>query len=691
MLCAAVTGEAQITPQEQARVQPGNLVYQGSFTLPATDGAFQSPAEKSSLTYGGFALALGPDGQSLYYGCHDWHSMLARVSIPAIGASARVVEPCTTVPNLAAVDGADSGARSLGGSLWWNGRLALSGYAYYDADIDASASHFFGPSIGKLSGPVRLSGSVPGMVAGYMGVVPQEWRSLLGGPALTGQCCLSIISRTSYGPSISVFDPDDLGVESPVPSHLLIGYTQQHQLSEYNVQSTLFNTTARIGGVAFPAGTRSVLFIGRIGTGPVCYGTGSACGDPAFDSSGYHAFPYQQQVWAYDANDLLAVKQGTKAAWELRPYATWTLPDLPNADGRGSLRSAFYDQATRRLFVVAENGGSTPRVHVYVISTAVLQPPLAATPELCGDGIDNDHDGLIDESCPSATAVPDAPVRLAGQVRGTNVSFAWSAPLTGAAITDYVLIAGLAPGRVDYTLPVGAALQFTVPKVGIGKYFVRVRARNVNGLGPESNEVAVTVGCRDKPQSMTALTSYTSDGLVTLKWSDPDGCSGTTYQVSLEAAAGATNAARQTQLLVSSVPSVTTLMAPGTYSARVTATTDTGSSTVSSAIHFEVTAPGCAGPALPLTLAAQVVGRNVRLVWSPLQPSLAKRLDQQSPITYTLDVGSVAGATNIAAFPMGRASSMATVAPPGTYFVRIRSSNVCGAGAASNELRLRIP
>ena len=48
------------------------------------------------------------------------------------------------------------------------------------------------------------------------------------------------------------------------------------------------------------------------GTGTFCYGEGATCNDPTDSSKGNHAYPYQYQVWAYDANDLAAVKAGSK-------------------------------------------------------------------------------------------------------------------------------------------------------------------------------------------------------------------------------------------------------------------------------------------------------------------------------------------------------------------------------------------
>ncbi len=368
-LVLLATPAAAQPPEALPRVGAGDLVYLGSFALPASDGVDDST--EHTLTYGGAALGLGPEG-SLYVGCHAWHNRLARVSIPAVGETAAVLAPCTAIPNLDAVDPGAGEGLALGGSLLWRNRLLVSAWSYYDAGGDAAASHFAGPSdVAALEGPVRLGGAAPGLVGGYMGVVPDEWRAALGGPALTGQCCIPIITRSSQGPAASVFDPDDVGPDRPAASTLVVGYPAEHPLAAWDGTSPLYNGATIIGGLAFPAGSRSVLFFGRHGD-TFCYGTGEECGDPAEADKGNHAWPYRHQVWAYDAGELAAVKAGRLAPWDVRPYATWTLPGMSD-DGSASMRSATYDPATRRVYITTVYGES-PRVHVYQVRTALGEP-----------------------------------------------------------------------------------------------------------------------------------------------------------------------------------------------------------------------------------------------------------------------------------------------------------------------------
>src|SRR5207244_1724953 len=99
------------------------------------------------------------------------------------------------------------------------------------------------------------------------------------------------------------------------PATTVLGYPIDHPtLGSCGSSDALFNCATQMGGVVFPEGTRSVLFFGRQGQGPYCYGvggkTGGDCFDPDDDSKGTHSYPYAYQIWAYDGLDLIKVKKG---------------------------------------------------------------------------------------------------------------------------------------------------------------------------------------------------------------------------------------------------------------------------------------------------------------------------------------------------------------------------------------------
>lgn len=340
-----------------------DMHYLGSIRLPDRD------AKDVPMTYGGHAMGMAADGKSLYYSC-VYGGGIARVSLPEPGGTATLLESCTGLKTLGQLDPDDPNPKRIGGVLAWHGRLILSGYATYDAGGMVSKSHWVGTSAADAEGPFTVGDGRAGLVGGYMTVIPEQWRALLGGPAFTGLCCVSIISRSSYGPTVSVFDPDDLGTKKKVPAKMLLGYPDEHQgLGPYDYPNRYWSSVVVIGGVGFPSGTRSVLFVGRHGSS-YCYGEGTAdptmhmakhprggvwCYDPTNADKGPHGYPYRHQVWAYDANDLLAVKQGKRAPWDVKPYAAWPLPEMVGGTGDAWMSGAVYDPATRRFYVVPKN------------------------------------------------------------------------------------------------------------------------------------------------------------------------------------------------------------------------------------------------------------------------------------------------------------------------------------------------
>src|SRR5690606_11677291 len=217
---------------------------------------------------------------------HDWNQRVGEVSIPSLGGRATVRQGC--------VDALEGRGGQIGQDDWKIGglhvvgdRLIVAAFSFYDASHSASRSHFVRSTDlaakGTLQGPPRL-GSLPvAFTAGYMAPVPQAWRGALKGDLLSGQCCVSIISRSSFGPAVSsTTTANVLGQQGTVPATPLVGYPDGHPLVPYGAGGTrlLWNGSTRMKGVVLPEGTASVLFFGFHGFGPSCYGEGQECGDP---------------------------------------------------------------------------------------------------------------------------------------------------------------------------------------------------------------------------------------------------------------------------------------------------------------------------------------------------------------------------------------------------------------------------
>ena len=84
---------------------------------------------------------------------------------------------------------------------------------------------------------------------------------------------------------------------------------------------------------------------------------------------------------------------------------------------------------------------------------------------------------------------------LTATVNGPTVTLNWTNTITGGVATELIVEAGSAAGRSDlgelHAQPGSTSL--TVGGVPPGRYYVRMRSRNVTGTAPVSNEVIVHV------------------------------------------------------------------------------------------------------------------------------------------------------------------------------------------------------
>jgi hypothetical protein len=413
-VCALLLPAAPAGSQgSQPLLFAADLAYVGAFRLPHP---VSGSTEGFAYAAGGFTL--NPSTQTLLVTTHVNEQRVAEVSVPTpINSDTLSALPIATVLQASAditeghrgeigpggaVNCGGSGSECvLGGLLVWNGRLIGTTYAAYDAAKSTERSHFVSGLTLATGGDFQgyFTMTVPALattsfVDGYMGTIPAEWQTLLGGPALTGNCCISIISRTSYGPAAFVFNPDEVGVVAPLPATPVVFYDETHPtLGTWDhplPANPPFAIATQVSGVAFPSGTRSVLFFGMTGVGVQCYGDGIPsgtnvdgvqCVDPDTAYKGVHAYPYIYYVWAYDANELVAVKNGTTAAWAVAPYATWELvmPRLAGISAFEGIQGVGYDPATQRLYVAQRKGDDSrvwgvSLIHVWHVTVPAVGP-----------------------------------------------------------------------------------------------------------------------------------------------------------------------------------------------------------------------------------------------------------------------------------------------------------------------------
>lgn len=408
LFSTALSGVSVFANTLNPLIQQSNVQYVGAFRLP--HGQFGG----SSFDYGGTALAYNPTNNSLFLVGHDWHQMVAEVSIPSIVNStdlARLNTATVLQPFADATEGRlgliGDGNRKIGGLMVHNGKLYITGYLYYDGALVQKTSHFVRSSIslsstGQIAGPYALAnnGTTIHFVNGYMVPIPSDHQSALGKPFLAINGNGRISSANTWGPDAFGFDVNDLGQKSPVPTISYLWYSQTHPtLGQWNGTGPYYNATddGRAGAV-FPVGGRSILYFGRHGIGTFCYGEGTAdptlagqptgtgdiyCYDPTSNAKGTHAYPYVYQVWAYDVNEFIAVKNGSKNPWDPLPYTVWhfNLPFQPEARQVGGVA---YDPVRQYIYLSQQFGdGTYPVIHVFKVNVEsggqTVLPPLSPT------------------------------------------------------------------------------------------------------------------------------------------------------------------------------------------------------------------------------------------------------------------------------------------------------------------------
>jgi hypothetical protein len=378
-------------------------VYQGAFRLPGG-------SDDSNFVFGGQALAYNPANNSLFVEAAAINpQVVGEVTIPATLVNSATLSSLTvatvlqtpTDPTEGHLTGSQTGGSvpaGLAGLLVNNGQLYGAAGIYYDANNELSSSHYSRSTnlgVKSFDGFHALWNSTQqGFVSGYLAAIPSAWQTLLHGDIFSGNFGQPIVTRESWGPDAIAWSSADFDSTTTIPATPLVYYTGTNDtLGSWNGQNVNFGMTSAGTGAAFPVGTRSLLVVGLTGLGPACYGEGTSnqalagqpvgdgaiyCYDPTDSAKGTHAYPYRWNVWAYDANDLQGVVNGSKTPWTPTPYANFGLtfpsgtPGMNN--GLPNIGGVAYDPATNRLFV-AQLGvdpgpygyAARPLIHVFKI------------------------------------------------------------------------------------------------------------------------------------------------------------------------------------------------------------------------------------------------------------------------------------------------------------------------------------
>jgi len=377
----------------------------------------------NDVSYGGTGMGISEDGQLLYISCNSVNARrgIATFRIPTQGTQLQLVKGCSG-PDVTEIKkihpDPNAGTPQIGGILQYGGKIVVSGVITYDAGGTTAKSHWMGPDLDHLSGP--FNGTVaPGYVKGGMGIIPQEWRALLGGPAFALSGYDSISSRQSYTPSFTVFDPSTVVADNfPMQGLVICKHNDPgcNTYQSWGPATTQYEGSELEGGAFILAGTRTLIHIEREGLGTPEYVNGVPTG-PNMCAYGYttndhnlHGKPYpspENTRWSYslsdplnekgpkcypyllvakqtDLLDVLAVKNGTKQPYQVRPYTQTILPSgLPDPT-KQQLQAGAFDPIKNRLYMIYSAGGGVNNVHT--LDFGPPQPPPPSTD--CVPGIE---------------------------------------------------------------------------------------------------------------------------------------------------------------------------------------------------------------------------------------------------------------------------------------------------------------
>ena len=277
----------------------------------------------------------------------------------------------------------------------------------------------------------------------------------------------------------------------------------------------------------------------------------------------------------------------------------------------------------------------------------------------------------------TATTLPNPPGEpqgfAASSVETTTLTLAWSAPVTGGAVSNYELVLPVPPGTVTQT---GTTYNVTGLSPGTN-YNFQVRAQNAGGVSNYANASALTKPGKPTNLQVSVPGAPTGINQLNLSWSSPGGVvsgydvdqatTGTGPWTTIATDVAATNYA------------ATGLTANTAYFFRVRAKNATGSS-ADSDVASNTTLPNPPAAPTDLTITTPVTSTSqLALTWTD---------NATNEVSYEVERSENGGgwsaiATGLAANTTGYTATGLNANTP--YAFRVRAVNPGGPSAYSNE------
>jgi hypothetical protein len=286
---------------------------------------------------------------------------------------------------------------ALGGPvLTSTGSLSINGNLSHGLDVFA-----FNPDnlagVGFIAGTLPSQAGVPAgsvkLAAATSGALAGQMIGLTGGTGFQSDNSSGVRRITAWDNTTKIATLDSAfsnavdttttyKVFQTVASSTLLNYPAATPLEDNNTYlTTIFSFAPSVwvdawqyAGVCIPNGTNSILFFGRTGNAFARYNNVQSQYDPQYPITGPRAYPYYYRCWAYDLNDLAAVKAGTKTSYEVNPYAVWNFT-LPIGGLGNNINGLCYDSVNRNIIISQESAGSFGECafHVIRVNNAVSQ------------------------------------------------------------------------------------------------------------------------------------------------------------------------------------------------------------------------------------------------------------------------------------------------------------------------------
>lgn len=271
-------------------------------------------------------------------------------------------------------------------------------------------------------------------------------------------------------------------------------------------------------------------------------------------------------------------------------------------------------------------------------------------------------------------SLPGTPTGLAATGGDTQVSLSWTA---SSAVASYEIYRGTSSNGQGAT-PIASGITATsYVNTGLSNgvtYYYKVKAVNVIGTSPSSNEASATPASAAAPAAPTGLAATPGNTQVSLSWNASAGA--TSYNVYRGTTANGESTTPIATGIVTTGYTNTGLTNGTTYYYKVKAVNASGTSGYSNEASAVPT--GGSAPAAPTGLAATPGNTQISLSWSA----------SSGATSYEIYRGTTSNGQNATPIASGVTATNYTntgLTNGTTYYYKVKAVNASGASGYSNE------